>query len=121
MKYLVALMAIMLVAVLAVTCQTMPVTQGAVPEPTATLYALPMEAPGQPVQITVLGSGFLTSTTVQLKINNSANVWCSVTTNGWGCFMVTEAQPSALASQEVYAIEAYVGNTLWATFPWVAV
>lgn len=122
MKYLVALMAIILVAVLAVTCQTMPVTQGAVPDPTATLFAPGLAAaPPAPVQITVLGSGFPTSAIVDLRINNvtlGINLG-SVTTNAYGCFNDTVTQPT-LASGTVYAIEAYVSGTLWATFPWWA-
>jgi hypothetical protein len=121
MKYLVALMAIILVAVLAVTCQTMPVTKGAQSQPqpspaTATLFAPPTGMPG-PVQITVMGSGFLTSTYVQLEMCGQS--WGDpVQTNSCGCFDVTLVEPAGVTG-EVYAIEAYVGDTLWATFPWI--
>jgi hypothetical protein len=124
MKYVVALMAIILVAVLAVTCQSMPATKGAVPDPTATLFAPGTAAPGVPVQFSIVGSGFPTTTTVNLTINDvSLGISLgSVTTNAYGCFEFAATQPTTgLQPGEVYAIEAYVGGTLWATFPWVAV
>jgi hypothetical protein len=125
MKYVVALMAIVLAAVLAVTCQTMPVTKGAQSQPqpspaTATLFAGtgPAPAPGPvTVNITVLGSGFLTSTNVQLEMCGAP--WGDpVPTNSCGCFNVTLPEPAGVTGQ-VYAIEAYVDSTLWATFPWM--
>jgi hypothetical protein len=123
MKYLVALMAIVLVAVLAVTCQSMPATRGAVPEPTATLFAPGTAVPAGPVQFSIVGSGFPTTTNVDLKINDvpSGILLGSVMTNGYGCFEFAATQPNGLTPGEVYAIEAYVSGTLWATFPWVAV
>jgi hypothetical protein len=121
MKYLVALMAIVLVAVLAVTCQSIPATEGAPPDPTATLFAPGLSVPAGPVPIDILGSGFPASTIVALDINGGGGSLGTVTTNGDGCFECPVTQPTGLTPGTVYAIEAYVGSTLWATFPWVAV
>lgn len=117
MKQLVVLMAIVFVLVLAVSCGSTPASgrPDALASPsTATLWT--PNAAGTPGQVLdMLGSGFPPSTTVELYI--AGDLWATVSTSKAGTFMAMQEAPS-LPVEVVYAIEAFVGDELWATHPY---
>jgi len=117
MKQLVALVVAALVVALVVSCGSVPASDdpaGSADPSTATLWMSEYMVAGE--ELLILGSGFPPLTTVEFYI--AGDLWTTVSTSDAGTFMAHEEAPS-LPVEIVYAIEAFVGDELWATHPCV--
>ena len=112
------IVALVLVVALTIACGTVTTSgrPNVIASPaTATLWTPSTGgSPGETFYVT--GSGFAPSTSVDLYI--AGDLWTTVSTSEAGTFMAMHEAPS-LPVETVYAIEAFIGDELWATHPYV--
>lgn len=119
MKRFIALIVIALVMVVVLACGSSPASgrPESTPTPsTATLWISHYGGTTGEV-FGVLGSGFPPLETVELYI--AGDLWASASASNNGTFMVYEEEWPSLPVEVVYALEAFVGDELWATHPCV--
>ncbi len=117
MKRITALAVIAFVMVVILSCVGSPASGRPESIPTASTATLWVSnAAGAPGELFgVLGSGFPQLETVELYI--AGDLWASASTTNNGTFMMYEEEWPSLPVDEIYALEAFVGDELWATHP----